>query len=184
MRLRSYADAVQNERPSSDSASLEEVSLDAPGASSTPAASDGDDHSARVSADQLLAGVLLDVGLADKRVAKRWRQSVMDRKWDPAACTREVLGYATPEQRADPRVRERSARLLRDLLMAPLQRGVRGAARRGREKVRSGFAYLLVQAFVLLLFAAIAAGIGVLLRFKGNSLDAWADRVLDLFGLA
>ncbi len=128
----------------------------------------------------LLAGVMLEQGLADKRAAKRWRGSVMDGKWDPSACAQEIL-VSSGASRDDPRLRERSARLLRDFLMAPMQSGLRGAARKGRAKVRSGFAFVLVQIFILALFLLMACSAAVLLRMKGKSLDGWADWVLDLF---
>ena len=128
----------------------------------------------------LLAGVILEQGLADKRSAKRWRGAVMDGKWDPSACAQEILASAGTS-RDDPRLRERSARLLRDFLMAPMQSGLRGAARRGRAKVRSGFAFVVVQMFILALFLLIACSAAVLLRMRGKSLDGWADWVLDLF---
>ncbi|MFT5288441.1 MAG: hypothetical protein ACI8QS_001042 [Planctomycetota bacterium] len=128
----------------------------------------------------LLAGIMLEQGLADKRAAKRWRSAVMDGKWDASACAQEVL-VSSSSARDDPRLRERSARLLRDFLMAPMQSGVRGAARKGRAKVRSGFAFVLVQMFILALFLVMAFSGAVLLRMKGKSLDSWADWVLDLF---
>jgi len=128
-------------------------------------------------ARRLLAGVLLDQGLADKQVAKRWRQSVLDGSWSTDACADEVLASAG-DAATDARVTDRAGRLLRDFLMAPMQRGLRGAARRGRERTRSLFAYVLVQAFVFAIFSLIVTAILVLLRNQGHSLDGWADWVL------
>ena len=131
----------------------------------------------------VLAGLTLEQGLADKKVAKRWRQTVLDGKFRATDCAQEILETARPDP-TQRMVLDRASRLLRDFLMAPMQRGLRGAARRGRERARSGCAYVVAQATAFTVFAVIACAIGILLRMKGNSLDGWADWVLDLFGAA
>ena len=128
----------------------------------------------------LLAGLALEQGLADKKTARRWREAVIDKRWQARDCAREVLASGTVDP-VDGRLEERAARLLRDFLMAPMQQGVRGAARRGRERARSGCAMVLSQGLAFVIFTIVASAIAVLLRMKGHSLDGWADWVLGLF---
>jgi len=131
-------------------------------------------------AARLQAGLLCELELVDRATARRWQDAVIAGAFDPDAAARELLGVAQAAA-GDPRLRERSARLLRDLLMAPLQRGVRGTARRARQAARSLAAVLVTQLLVLvtLLGLAIVALLVIRLRW-GFSVDGWLDRVLDI----
>lgn len=131
-------------------------------------------------AARLQAGLLCELDLVDRAVARRWQDAVVAGAFDPDAAARELLGAARAAA-GDPRLRERSARLQRDLLMAPLQRGLRGAARRARSGTRSIAAALLTQALVVLTLAVLFAVALSIARLRwGISLDAWLDRVLAL----
>ena len=108
------------------------------------------------------------------------QSTVVDKSFAADAAATELLdGSPVPDD--DPRLDQRSARLMRDLVMAPAQRGARGAARRAREATRSGLAWALSQFFVvgllgLLLFVGL-----LILRLKlGWSVDGLLDRVLGL----
>lgn len=133
-----------------------------------------------VLAARMQAGLLCELGLVDGALARRWQDAVIAGTFDPDAAARELLGGSRAPA-GDPRLRERSARLLRDLLMAPLQRGMRGAARRARTQVRS-LAALLVSQFLIVgsLVALILVAVAVARLRWGLSLDAWLDRVLAL----
>ena len=76
---------------------------------------------------------------------------------------------------------ERSGRLLRDLLMAPYQRGMKGAGRRARGAARSGLAFLLAQLIVLLVFTALIGVVLLVVRLRwGWSLDGFLDGLIEL----
>jgi hypothetical protein len=132
---------------------------------------------------RLKAGLLVELGLADKRVARRWQEGVLRGEFDAAACTRELLaagGNSFPDE--DARLEERSTRLLRDLLMAPTQRGLRGAGRRAREAARGGLAFVVTQFFVLAIYSAILFAALFLVRVRwGTSIDTFLDDIARLF---
>jgi hypothetical protein len=132
---------------------------------------------------KLKAGMLVELGLADKRVARRWQESVLRGEFDAALCTRELLaagGDSFPDE--DARLEERSTRLLRDLLMAPTQRGLRGTGRRVREAARWSLAALLTQFFVLAIYSAILFAALFLVRVRwGTSIDEFLDGIARLF---
>jgi len=124
------------------------------------------------------AGLSIDLGAADSKVVRRWQQAVLSNEFDADACAREVLGEKAPPP-DDPRVVERSGRLLRDFLMASLQRGVHGASRKIRAQARSGTAYVVANAVAISVYTLILLAVGVLMRLKWNtSFDALFDFVL------
>jgi len=131
---------------------------------------------------RLRAGMLVELGLADRAVAKRWQDAVVRGEFEPDACAREILaaGDLAPD---DPQLVQRSGRLLRDLLMAPRQRGVRGAGLRARRAARTGLAYLISQLVVIAIFSLIvlAALFAVRVRW-GWSVDAFLDGIRAMFG--
>lgn len=129
------------------------------------------------------AGLLVEIGLAEDGAARSAQESVIARAFDPAAAAGEIL-RASGVSDGDPRLLERSSRLMRDLIMAPLQRGLPGARRRLRRAATSGFAWLLSQFIVvgtvmLLLAVALLASRA---RWK-ISIDGGLDRVLDALGI-
>src|SRR5690606_5569118 len=90
------------------------------------------------------AGLLADLGLADRAAVKRWQDAVVRNEFDADAAARD-LSQGAQASEADPRLVERSARLLRDFLMASFQRGVQGAGRRVRNATRTGVAMIVAQ---------------------------------------
>lgn len=128
---------------------------------------------------RLKAGLLVELGKADRRAAKRWQDAVVAGEFDPDRAADEILA-ATPVGDDEPAFLERSARLQRDLIMQPALRGVRGAARGVRRAGRNLVASLLVQSFVVLVLALVF-GLGLLLaRYQGFELDELLDRVLSV----
>ena len=128
----------------------------------------------------VLAGLLADLGLADRKVVKRWQDAILRGEFDPQACARELLAAATcaPDE---PRLVERASRLQRDLLMMPFQRGLRGAGRRARAATRTGMAYLVANLIAISVYTLVLVAIMLLLRVQyGTSFDGAIDRFLKL----
>ena len=131
-------------------------------------------------ATRLQAGLLCELGLVERGVARRWQDAVLAGSFDPDAAARELLGAAQAST-SDPRLRERSARLLRDLLMAPLSRGARGAGRRVKRATQSLVAALVAQSIVVVTLLGLTAVALVIVRLRWDfSVDGWLDRVIDL----
>lgn len=141
---------------------------------------DADDYDAleRVGA-RVTAGLLVELGLASGAVARRWQDAVRGGDFDPDACADELLDSSAAEF-DDPRLLERSARLQRDLVMAPLQRGARGATRKARVAARGGLAMFLAQGLALGVFTLLLLAVLLLLRVKHDySVDRLLDSLLD-----
>jgi hypothetical protein len=132
--------------------------------------------------DRLRAGLLADQNLAAQPVLKKWRDAVIRREFDPDTCAREILDQ--PLSAADdPRLVERSGRLLRDLLMAPLTSGAKGASRRARTAARSGVAFLVSQFVAVCAYTLVLGLVFLLLRARwGWSPDGLLDGILDFLG--
>ncbi|QDU67443.1 hypothetical protein [Engelhardtia mirabilis] len=128
---------------------------------------------------RLKAGLLAEMGRADKKAAKRWQEAVVAGSFNSAAAAAEInAASGVPDE--DPALVERAGRLGRDLLMQPTLRGARGAARATRQAGRNVFAYALTQ-LVIVLFFAFVFSIGLLVaRFQGVELDGFLDSVLDV----
>ena len=127
--------------------------------------------------ERVHAGLLVDLGLADRKLVKRWQESVLARRFDADLCAREVLA-GPGAGGADARVRDRAGTLLRDFLMAPLASGVRGASRKASRAAKGGIAFLLVQLLALLVYSSIVILAMVLLRWRGVEFDALLDKLL------
>ena len=124
------------------------------------------------------AGLSIDLGEADRKVVRRWQEAVLRNEFNADACAREVLADRSM-QHDDPRLVERAGRLLRDFLMASLQRGVHGASRKIRAQARSGTAYVVANAIAISVYTLILLAVGVLVRLKWNtSFDDLFDFVL------
>lgn len=130
-------------------------------------------------AARLRSGLACELGLADRAALKRWQEAVLAGRFEPDACARELLVAPLPAE-AEQRLVDRSGTLLRDFVMAAYLTGTKGAGRKLRGGLRNLVAFLLAQAFALLVFSAIVAAILLVLRVKGESLDGWLDRVIGL----
>ncbi|MEX1023539.1 MAG: hypothetical protein WD226_00555 [Planctomycetota bacterium] len=127
--------------------------------------------------DRLVAGMFVELGLADRAAAKRWQGEVIAGGFDADACAREILARSG-QAADDPRIEERSTRLLRDLLMAPLLKGAKGASRRARQAAQGGVAYIIANVIAFGVFALITLLGLLLLRIQEYDLNAFLDRLL------
>ena len=170
-----------------DRASLEPIPVDPPveARAASPAAPDRAAFAQLPAWRRLKAGMLVELDLADRELARRWQNAVRQGDFDPDACARDLLG-ATGDRSGvsdeDPRLMERSGRLLRDLLMAPVLRGMRGAGRRAREAARGGLAFFVAQFLVLSIYSLLVLVALLLLRVRWNaSIDGFLDNIRGLF---
>lgn len=128
------------------------------------------------------AGLAVEMGLVDKKVATRLQDEVVAGRYDPDAAAAQLLAAATCDD-VDAAVERRCADLERDLMMTPRMRGLRGASRKAREKGRRGLAFLVVQLLVVGVFALLFAVGLTAARYGGYDLHAPIDAVLGVFGL-
>lgn len=128
---------------------------------------------------RLKAGLVAELALADRAVTRRWQDAVARGEFDSEAASRELLAAASTVADDDPRLLERSTRLMRDLLMSSVTRSPMRAMRRG---ARSGLAFLVAQVLILALFCLLFLAALLLLRTRfGHSIDAFLDRIVNAF---
>ncbi len=158
------------------SALVEELVEEAP-----PAATTATGTTQGAVPERLRAGLLADLKLCKGGVVRRWQDAVLRGEFDPDACARDLLASSdVPPD--DPRLLERAARLQRDLVMAPLQRGLAGAGRRARGAARQGTAYLLANLIAISVYTLVLVAILVLVRLNyGFSVDGMIDGILQVF---
>jgi len=140
---------------------LQEIVVDAPAQAPAAPAFDG----GGASWDRVRAGMMVELGLADKAAVRTWQESVMRGEFSPDACARDLTRgvQVDPE---DPRFMERSGRLLRDFLMASTMSGAGGAKRKARQAGKKGAAILVSQLFVLVVYTLIILVVMALLHAK------------------
>lgn len=127
---------------------------------------------------RIKAGILVEQGLADRQVVKLWSDAVVRGEFQPEACAREILAASEiPDD--DPRVLERSSRLLRDFVMTPVSRGARGAGRKVKGAAKNTAAAAVAQ-FIIVGIILLMTFVGmVLARLKWDtSFDGWIDAIL------
>lgn len=131
---------------------------------------------------RVLAGLLVEQGIADKAATKRWQEAVIRGEFKSDAAAEDVI--AASNAGADhPKVLERAGRLERDLMMMPLQSGVRGAGRGARRAVKGGSAFLLANLLALSAYTLIVLVIAFLLRWqRGTSFDTIIDNIKEGLG--
>jgi len=129
---------------------------------------------------RLRAGLLVELGIADATAARRWQDAILRNEFEPESCARDLLA-SSPLPAGDARVLERATRLQRDLIMSPVQHGVRGRTRRLRSAASNWFAMALTQLFVLALFVALFGFALFIVRVRWSwSVDAYLDRIAAL----
>ena len=126
---------------------------------------------------RIKAGLLVELGIADPQVARTWQAAIARGEFDVEVSTREILRSSHfPE--SDPRLVQRAGRLARDLMMAPVQSGARGAGRRLRGAAKGGAAFVAAQFIVVGLYTLLLLAALLLARISwGWSIDAFLDRV-------
>lgn len=126
---------------------------------------------------RLKAGLLVELGLADADATRRWQDAVLRSEFEPDSCARDLLA-SSPVEAGDPRLLDRAARLQRDLIMSPVQRGVRGGARRLRSSASNWVAMAISQFVVLAIFVLLFLVALFVLRVRWEvSVDSYLDRV-------
>jgi len=140
---------------------LEEIAVSAPPAApAVPAPGSGGSSWTRVR-----AGMMVELGLAEKGAVRSWQESVMRGEFSPDACARD-LSVGSDLDGEDPRLLERSGRLLRDFLMASTMSGAGGARRKARQAGKKGAAIFVSQLFVIIVYTLIILVVMALLHAK------------------
>jgi len=124
------------------------------------------------------AGLAAELSLSDAGAIKRWQDAAARGELDVPAAAREILAAAPGLGDEDPRLKERCARLMRELLAPVARRSFRPS-----EKSSHGcFMILLSQVLILVLVTLIVvAGLLVARTRYGQSIDAQLDRIIKLF---
>jgi len=126
---------------------------------------------------RLRAGLLVELGLADANSARRWQDAILRSEFEPESCARDLLASSSVPA-GDARLLERATRLQRDLIMSPVQRGMRGQTRRIRSAASNWFAMALTQLLVLAVFMALFGVALFIVRVRWEwSVDAYLDRL-------
>ncbi len=160
---------------------LEEIPVEEPAAAAPPTARPVEPPAGPEGRawQRVRAGLAIDLGLVPRGVVQRWQQAVLAQEFDADTCAREALAQAEKFALDDPRVVERSGRLLRDFLMASLQRGISGAGRKARSRAVSGSAFLMANVVGILVYSGIVLLVMLLVRLKWEvSFDGLFDAVL------
>lgn len=142
---------------------LQEIAVAAPAPALAPAAPGPESGGA--SWTRVRAGMMVELGLAEKGAVRNWQESVMRGEFAPDACARD-LSVGSDVNGEDPRLMERSGRLLRDFLMASTMSGSGGARRKMRQAGKKGAAILLSQFFVIIVYTLIILVVMALLHAK------------------
>jgi len=131
---------------------------------------------------RLVAGLWVDVGLADKKVVRAAQNAVLAKEFNADQFAQDVL--STAPERIHPRIVERAGQLGRDLLMMPLQTGVRGAMRKTRQAGRRGMALFISQLLAIGVYTLLLVAVVFLVRVRYDfSVDGWVDGILEAISL-
>ncbi|MDG1501095.1 MAG: hypothetical protein P8N31_12835 [Planctomycetota bacterium] len=131
---------------------------------------------------RLRAGMLVELGNADKKLAKTWQARVKSGDFDADLCTDQILatGPLKPA-REEEAVLTRTTRLERDLLMTPLLKGVSGKSRKVRGAAKSGAAALIMQFIVVGIFCILTFLFLLVAAMKGVEFDPFFQAIIDFF---
>ena len=129
---------------------------------------------------RLRAGMLVELGNADKKLAKLWQERVKSGDFDPDRCAEQILaaGARKPDEEIES-ILTRSTRLERDLIMTPLLKGASGAGRKMRSTAKSGMAAALSQFIVMGIFCILAFFFLLVMAFKGIEFDPFFQAIID-----
>lgn len=131
---------------------------------------------------RLRAGMLVELGNADAKIAKTWQERVKSGDFDPDLCAKQILanGPLKPD-REEEAVLTRTTRLERDLLMTPLSRGVSAKSRKVRGAAKSGAAALIMQFIVVGIFLILTFFFLLVAAMKGVEFDPFFQSIIDFF---
>ena len=160
-------------------ASLEELPSEAPKPAPAPASATPNSPARTPEQERiwrrLMAGMMVELDMTDRKLVKAWQQRVVDGGFKVEDCANEL--YEAGRGRIDElRLLERSGRLLRDFLMTPLTRGVRGAGRKARMATKRGVAWVVAQFVVVAIYTVILLLIMAFLYQRGTSFDGLFER--------
>lgn len=135
---------------------------------------------------RLLAGLCIEQKLPDRKLLKRWQETVQTGEFDADACADEVLEDVGDQVRTSMELLARAGGLQRDFLMMPLQTGARGAVRNAKRKGKGFLAYLVANLVAISTYSLILAAMAILLRQKkgwsyDEAIDGLIRFVTDLF---
>ncbi len=148
------------------------------GAAAGPAAMPGVDE---LYWRRLKAGMAVEIGAADASVARRWQDAVLRGEFDADACARDILNAAPGL--TDVRLGERTTRLQRDLVMAPVAATARGSARKLKGAAQNMAAMVIAQFVVFSICLLLVMLALFVLRLRWDwSIDGFFDRLAGVFG--
>lgn len=130
---------------------------------------------------RLKAGMAVEIGAADASVARRWQDAVLRGEFDADACARDILNAAPGL--TDVRLGERTTRLQRDLVMAPVAATARGSARKLKGAAQNMAAMVIAQFVVFSICLLLVMLALFVLRLRWDwSIDGFFDRLAGVFG--
>lgn len=128
------------------------------------------------------SGLLVELGLVPASASQPWQEAVRAGALEPDECARALVEVELSSE-AGARLLERTARLQRDLLMAPLQSGAQGNRRRAKAAAKRGLAYGVAQLLIVVMFVGLAlVGLLVGRLLLGWSVDGFLDGIGSVFG--
>lgn len=139
----------------------------------TPAPEDADAPAWR----RIKAGLIVELGLADSSTARRWQEAIQRSEFEADSCARDLLA-ASSIAAGDARVAERCTRLQRDLIMAPVQLGLRGSSRKLKSTANNWLAMAIAQFVVFGICCLLVLVTLFVLRVRWDwSADAFFDSI-------
>lgn len=141
---------------------------------------------AKQASRRLMAGLCIEQKLPDRKLVKRWQETVHSGSFDADACADEILEDVGDQVDTSSQLLARAGGLQRDFLMMSLQTGARGAVRNAKRKGKGFVAYLVANLVAISAYSLILATMAILLRQKkgwsyDESIDGLIRFVTDLF---
>ncbi len=141
---------------------------------------------AKQASRRLMAGLCIEQKLPDRKLVKRWQETVQSGSFDADACADEILENVGDQMDTSSELLARAGGLQRDFLMMSLQTGARGAVRNAKRKGKGFVAYLVANLVAISAYSLILAAMAILLRQKrgwsyDEAIDGLIRFVTDLF---
>jgi hypothetical protein len=135
---------------------------------------------------RLLAGLCIEQNLPDRKLVKRWQETVHTGEFDADICADEILEDVGDRVHTSAELLARAGGLQRDFLMMSLQTGARGAVRKAKRQGKGFLAYLIANLVAISTYSLILAAMAILLRQKkgwsyDEAIDGLIRFVTDLF---
>ncbi|MCP5023285.1 MAG: hypothetical protein GY930_16135 [bacterium] len=134
---------------------------------------------AKKASRRLMAGLCIEQKLPDRKLVKRWQETVHSGSFDADTCANEILENVGDQMDTSAELLARAGGLQRDFLMMSLQTGARGAVRNAKRKGRGFLAYLVANLVAISAYSLILAAMAILLRQnRGWSYDDAIDGLI------